>query len=1018
MKISNYCIKNQLVCYILATTLLVIGVLCFYKLPVTALPTFHVSKLRIITSYPGATSQFMEDAITSKIENTIRDTKGIDELQSVSSTEKSVITITFKPGVDSTHLETEIDNKLSMIKSKLPPNAASPQVILDNDSDSNTIEYIGVFGKNASLPELTNYANLHIVPTLRTIKGVDNITIQGQEDYAVRVWLNVSKMAMYKITPQDVFTALDNNINQNSGGIIHDNLQSFTLHIAETPDSVNKLNSIIIKRNPGNTAITLGDIAKIALGSMSTMNHAYVNGIPGIMLTVLPMQEANSIHIANVVKKSIQQMQSTLPKGVHAKILFDQSNYIKHSIHEVYKAIILATLLVAAVMLFFLGSLRLFLIPLIIIPICLVGGFLLIYLMGFSINIMTLLAIILSVGLVVDDAIVVLENTIRNLKDEPNIRAATRHTIKEIGTPIIAMTCTLLVVYLPILFTNGFTADLIRPFTYTLAAIVVLSGILSLTLTPATICSRIINKDKLENKFTFWMQGHFNKIQRGYKRILIHTLRHKVKTLIICLIFAGIGIFCFMKMGSSLLPSEDYGKFATVVRVANNDSPSVMQNNALYLNKLATKNPNIASSFAMSDFEDSNVFSLSFLKPAEQRSVTTTQVMNKVINHAKSEHPTTEFDSSTVPLFNAAFSDSDIEMVVTMNSSYTQLNKTVQNIIKSLKQYPGITQVTSDLSFNNQQLNITINRPLAMHLGVPISTIAQSISLLYGGKQTQNEYVQNSQNYPVITQLPLQQTNNLTALQQIFVRSITSHQLIPLSTLITVNNIATPASLAHYNGLPATIIHAEKTNGYDMSAVLHQMMAIANKTAGHQASFYWLGSTKQFLTANSSTSLFVILSILAIFLVLTLQFGSLADSAIILMTIPLTFIGAIITLYIFGGDMNLFTKVGLLTLIGLITKHGILITDFANKKHTNGISIARSITSAATLRLRPILMTSLAMILGSIPLVLCTGEGAHSMQEIGLVLSGGLFFGTLCSLFIVPLIYLTIKRTRITSDSI
>ncbi|MCH9744181.1 MAG: efflux RND transporter permease subunit [Gammaproteobacteria bacterium] len=1017
MKISGYCIKNSIIAYSLALVLIVAGVFCFFKLSVNALPKFQVMDASIITNYSGGSPQFMEDAITTKIEDAIRGTKGVDSVRSFSAVGESHVHITFLPGADVNSVISNLQNEVAMIRSKLPHNATQPSIQIDDDSNSNTIMYIGVFSKDATQAALSTYARDHVMNILRNVPGVGELSIEHENDYAVRIWLHPKQLSQYGVTTNEVATALDAANLPASGGSINNNDQGFPLQVSGKPDTLSRLGEVIIKRIDQDTVVRVKDVATVMLGPNNITNISLINGMPGFVVDVLPQSGANNIIVAKRVSSVIASLQDKLPPNLQVKVLLDRSRYIQDATNEVYKAIILAIILVSLVVFVFLGSFRLFIIPIVIVPICLIAGFAIIYCFGFTINIMTLLAIVLSIGLIVDDAIVVLENVMRHFHRLKDRVKASYYGAKEIGFAVIAMTCTLVVVYLPIVLIHGFTGDLIRPFAYTLAALVVLSGILSLTLTP-TMCSRVLTEKALQNNYMHWLDSHFSKLQQGYLVLLKRVLKHRVVTILACLVFVIIGLYCFSHLKSELLPPEDYGKFKVSIGIPYNSSPQYLHRQTYKLSALLQGVPQMKYVLANDDYKEGSVDVTAILVPPNKRKQDTDQVMQKVNTMAAKKDATDLINTRSLALFGAADDSRAVSMAVSFNGSYRKLNDIMQRLVKAARRYKGFSFVQSDLNFQSQQINININRRLAMDLGVPLSSISESISTLYGGYQAENDYTVMGVDYPIVLMLPAKDRVNLDRLDKLYVKSLTTGILIRLSNLVTEKNVVAPAVLSHYNFLPAARLQASVAPGYTTGEVIKKLESIAQQNLPHNVQYAWTGPSKRFIEASGNMEMLTIVALVAIFLVLTIQFKSFYDPFIILLTIPLTFIGSAIVLYLAHGTLNIYTRVGLLTLIGLITKHGILITDFANILRKEGRSIADSITHAATMRLKPVLMTSLAMILGSLPLALSSGEGSHAMQEIGWVLVGGLFFGTIFSLFVVPIAYSYLSKLRKVEEEI
>jgi len=623
MKLSDYCIKNRVISYALIIVLVSVGIFCFFKLSVKVVPRFHANQIFIRANDQGASPQFMQDAVTAKIEQIVHGTPGIDTVSSQSSAGQSSVDIQVQPNVDLDHLASVLQNHISMERNDIPRNVSGPYVHIVQDTNSNIIMFIGVYAKVANPALLTNYVNNHVVPKLNTIRGVGEVET-GMDSFpntsAVRVWLDPKKMAQFDITTDDILDKLNKANVQTSGGRIENADQAFILQISTKPANIAAMRDVVIRRISKDHVVHLGDVARVVLGEEDVSDVGFINNQPGFMLSVYPQEDANNLLVAKRLTAEIQAMQSKLPEGMHLKILLDRSRYISDATNEVYKAIILAIILVSIVVFLFLGSLRLFLIPIVIVPICLLTGFAIIYAFGFTINIMTLLAIVLSIGLVVDDAIVVLENVIRHFHQVKDKVISAQNGVREIAFPIIAMTCTLVAVYLPIVFLSGFLGDLIRPFAYTLATLVVLSGILSLTLTP-TMCSQMISEGSLSNRYIRWLDFRLDKLHAVYENLLSHVLKHRLVVIALCLGFVAAGGYCFTKLPQELLPSEDYGLFTSMVSLQQNTSPAFMVRQVQKLTSIYQSMPAVQDVNGLSFYQQNAVFFMSFLKPPEYKSL-------------------------------------------------------------------------------------------------------------------------------------------------------------------------------------------------------------------------------------------------------------------------------------------------------------------------------------------------------------------------------------------------------------
>lgn len=1010
MKIIEYSLKNTLVIYIIASVIIILGIFCWFLLPVNALPYIKPDKIMIETLVDGANPIFMESAVTVPIESALGDIEGISSIRSFSSLGESHLHVTFKKGFDYNQVIYQIQNQLSFIKNNLPNNATTPEIIKMDNSNSNSLLFLGVYAINQPMISVYELAKNQIAGQIKNIPGIAQVKLIGYRQPAVRIWVKLEALARYHLSINEVARILEEKNAFISGGRVEDSHQAITMNVLSKPESLEQLAETAILTLKDGPAIKLGDIAAINVEPQNQDDMAMVNGHPGVILQILPQNNVNSLAVAARLNIELDKLESHLPEGYKLVKILDMSKNIKILFSKVNEIIIEAIILVAVVIFLFLGSLRLLIIPVIAIPVCIICGFIIIYLMNFSINLMTLLAIALSIGLVVDDAIVVLDNIHRHTIQTNKI-ANFIMGIAEIIPSIIAMTLTLVVVYIPILFVQGFIGQLIKPYAYTLASLVLISGIFSLLLTPCMCLSILTLRDRNDQNINK-LELLFRKISVIYEISLRRLLKKQFLIILVIILIGGAGLITLQNMKSQIFPSQDYGGVVAEVIPQENDSPYQVRGYLQKMQNIFATVPEAANYFGVTNFKDTGINFYLGLKPLSQRKYSAEQVAQRLSDqYSKTLGAMTFFD--TAAILNAATSDKSISMVLSVNSGPNELETLTAKLVSAFKDYPGINQVNSDLSYSNKQIQIEIKQPLADQLGVSSADIAANISTLYGGLQLTNKFFYKNTEYPIILQMPGNKALDLTHLDEIQVKSRTSGKDLPITMFLNVRQIAAPLGITHYDGLLSARIQGELAPNYSMAKVLVDLDKIGqNIISSGQGQLTWIESSRQFLESSSNMIFIILLSLTFIYLVLALQFKNFIDPIVILITVPLSFLGAIIMLKCGGGSLNIYTKMGLLTLIGLVTKHGILIVDFANRLVMQGHDRFEAIIVAAKIRLRPVLMTVLAMIFGSIPLIFVRGEGCQALAQIGLVIVGGLSFGTFFSLYIIPWVYLYAKKLR------
>ncbi len=981
--------------------LIIVGLIHFDKLPLRHLPNIDRPTIHIATDYDGASPELVEKEITIPLENAISGISGIDMLSSTSLLGKSRINIDFQLGVDINEAVSDIRNKLSALQSKLPKDSHSPTVS-KNDADANPVAVIGFSDKSRNPLEITDYVNRNIKPILQEIKGVGEVSFHGGRDYAIKIALDPVRMAAHKVTVAEVKAALmQQNIDVPSGQIKSENRYYTVVTHARLQNAKHFSDLIISQRHQH--PIRLAEIARVRVASENEDNLLRINGKSAVGLAILAQSTANPVEVAAAVKKVISSLRQQLPAGFSIQIVFDSTGFIKQSIHEVYKSFIQAILFVGLVVFLFLGNFRAAMIPIITIPICLIAAFWPMHWLGFELNTLTLLALVLAIGLVVDDAIVILENCHRHMQSGLAAKQASILGSNELVFAILAMTITLAAVYAPMGFVAGFTGKLFLQFGTTLALAVVFSGLIALTLSPM-MCSKLLKVE--EGRYNRWLNLHFEKLAGRYQKSLNFALNHPRALIATLLLLCFLGFICYLRLGAELAPAEDQSYIIGPISSPTNSSTHYTDQYSRELEAIYETIPEKAA--YLTSVKPSSAFTLLKLAPWGERNRSQKEISNALSEKMQKITGVSVFPVNPNPLGHRGGANSQISVSLLSNSSYLKLNDISSEIVKILAEDPRLRHVKNNLALDSEQIDINIDRQLAADLDVNVADVAELLSTMLGGSNPVN-FNYDGQSYKVILQLQQSDRRDVAVLSKLYVQSGRG-RMIPLSTLIKIENTIGQDSLPHLNRLRAANISAELMPGAHLNDVITAVKQLLKEKLPDDTQYRFIGSVKDYIESADSSFYAFLLALLFIYLVLAAQFESFIDPLIVLFSVPLCLVGAVVALYVFGENLSIYTNIGMVTLIGLITKHGIMITEFANTQLKLGKTKREAIIESARIRFRPILMTTLAMVLGALPLALASGAGAESRRQLGLVISFGMTIGTLFSLFVVPFAYLLISR--------
>ena len=1006
--IPKFCIDHPVTTIVFNLLFIVIGIIGFARLQVRELPQFQSGTVKINTTYSGASPEVVENQVTSVIENYISGVEGVKYISSNSSTASSSIKIVFKEGYDINQGLNDLRDKLAVARRRLPVAIDAP-IISKVGGDQQSF-FINIIDPNRSVTELYDYVKHNIVQDFENIEGVSSVGVGGSDPYSMRIWLNPGKMSALNVTVGDIIGSLRAQNSFYPGGAITAPAQEFSVNVDSILSRAGQFQNIIVKKQD-NYFVKMSDVAKVNVGQGDIDSMARINGKDSVIMGISLQSLANPVSVEQVLKNKIKFLNKVVPQGMNIKLVYSEATFIRDSISEVYKTIFEAIILVSLVVFLFLGSIRAAFIPVITIPFCLIASFAILYYLGFSINNMTLLALVLSIGLVVDDAIVILENVHRHIEEDMIPKTAALLGSQEISTAIVIMTLTLASVYAPIGFAGGMAGKIFGEFAFTLAGAVLISGFVALTLSPM-LCSKILQAHNSEKPYEQKLEQIAHKAESKYQNILSKVLNNKKMYFILISLFIIIGIFSYIRMKSELAPSEDQGYFLTFI-----DTPP--NTNFDYANEKFKKLENILlNKKYFPDNEDviSIVPNIIFtvLKGYDSRTKPTQYYINES-NKQVSAIPGI-ISYSFIPTVFSMGGGKDISFIVKYNGSYDSLAKILANFKKKLEKNPGLTKVTTSLKMDQSQIDINLHREEIADLGINIQNIGNSLQVLLGGMHV-TDFKYGANLYEVYLQAPRSLRDAQSKIENYYVKS--SHDdMIPLSSLVSIKNKTAAASLEHRDKMRSGKIKANLAPGYKLGDAINYIEKLAKKDLSNKAQYTWSGQVQYYLESGHTMLFLIALALIFIYLILSSQFESFIDPIIIMFTVPFSIAGAVIVLYLAGGTNNLYTQIGYVTLIGLITKHGILITEFANRKLEQGLSVLDAVTGAAVVRLRPILMTTAAMVLGAMPLVLASGPGSHARNQLGLVIVGGMTLGTIFSLLVVPMVYVVIKNLFVRKNNI
>ncbi len=1011
MRLSDFCIKRPAFTIVLSLLLITIGIMCQQKLSQRYLPKITVPIVTISTDYPGASSSIVETQLTNVLEDSMSGLSGLKSTMSTSQNGNSQIILNFKLNTDLQTAVSDVRANVAKVVAELPPGSKSP-VVSKSDPNTQPILYLAYFNPNESIGALTTYVKQFIVPRFSTLPDVAKVVLWSSHYYALRISLNPAKMAARNVTVSDVKKVLTNQNSAVPTGEIKGNQLTYSVVTDLKLHRAIQFGNLVIK-DVDNHVVRLNDVAKIRVGSAhrgtdTSTRYFSVDGKPGVAIGLSPAEGANNLTMTDTALRLFNRIGAALPKGMKQIVQYNQSNFTRAALYNVYEAIIEAFVLVLLVISLFLGSFRAALIPIVTVPICLLSSFAVIYFLGYSINTITLLALVLAIGLVVDDAIIMLENIARFIESGENPLTAAFKGSKQMLFPIVAMTITLAAVYAPVGFTSGISGVFFRQFAFTLLGAVLISGVVALTLSPM-MCSRILTS-KTQSSYTLWVNRIFERLQASYSTGLIFLLARSRWILTGIVVLGIVGMAAFYHLPRELVPGMKMPLMQLNVTVAAQSSFKQTQSFIPRFEKILNSTPGIQD-YLMQNSQRGSFSASITLKPSYLNdSFRVAKSLQDKLNNIPGTIVTVSVASPPLTWFIPSSSPGDVELNLLTTGSYLHLHKIMQNFLAKVKLDQRFIHPDSILKWDTRQINIHINRDLAADLNVPIGEVTDTLQTMLAGIEV-GKYDFGNQSFDVIMQLSNKNLNTVNILNQLYIHS-DKQKMIPLQSLISISQKNTPPSLSHYNRLRSDMFTAKLAEGFSMGDAIKQLEKLSKQILPSNVKIAFSGSALQYIESSNTMLGIFVLALVFIYLILAAQFESFVDPFIILICVPFAVVGALVALRLTGNSINLYSEIGLVTLVGLIAKHGILITEFANQQLATGKTVIEAVTYAAKLRLRPILMTTAAMVLGALPLALAFGPGSENRQQIGWVIVAGLLLGTLVSLVIVPSAYVFVHSFK------
>ncbi|NJN42462.1 MAG: efflux RND transporter permease subunit [Flammeovirgaceae bacterium] len=1017
--LSTISIKRPVLAMVMSLVIILLGVIGFSFLGVREFPSVDPPVITVRTNYIGANADIIEAQITEPLEEAVNGIAGVRTITSVSREGNSSITVEFELGVDLEAAANDVRNKVSGALNRLPPDV-DPPVVSKADADSSPIMYMGVYSDKRDLLEMSRIAELYFKERLQTIPGISTVNIWGERRYSMRLWMDPIKLASLQLAPSDVLQAVNReNVELPSGRVEGQNTE-LTVRTLGRLTTADDFNNLIIK-DDGNVVVRFSDVGNAVLGPENDRTILRRNGLPGVAIVIVAQPGANNIDIANRLYARLDQISKDLPPDIQYELTFDSTQYIRASVQEVEETIIIAFCLVLAIIFLFLRDWRTTLIPVATIPISLIGAFFVMYLLGFTINVLTLLGIVLAIGLVVDDAIVVLENIYVKIEDGEEPEEAARKGSIEIYFAVISTTISVVAVFLPVIFLEGLTGRLFREFGLVVASSVAISAFVSLTLTPM-MSSKILKRREKQPWLYRKTEPFFEGMAKGYSKALTSFMKYRWLAFVILLGAGGLIYYLGTTVPSELAPMEDRSEFRLQAQAPEGASFEFMDSYVNELNDFVKNEvPEAASTVSVTapSFGGGGVNSgfirVTLVNP-QDRTRTQQDIVDEVTVKSRKYSGVRTFvsQSQTIGDRRGGF---PIQYVI-QATELEKLKVVLPEFMVKASESSKFSFVDLDLKFTKPEINVSINRDKARSMGVNVLDVAQTLQLGLSGARFGN-FIMDGKQFQIIGQVDRGDRNEPLDLKTLYVKS-RGGELIQLDNLITIEEMSSPPQLYRFNRYSSAKVSAQLAKGVSMGEGIKEMDRIAAEVLDETYSTSLDGASREFFESSSSIYMAFLIALAIIYLVLAGQFESFIDPLVIMFTVPLALAGALLSLWYFNQTLNVFSQIGIIMLIGLVTKNGILIVEFANQRKEQGKNLFEAVIEAAESRFRPILMTSMSTILGILPIALALGAGSESRVSMGIAVIGGMIFSTFLTLFVIPAVYsyFSSKEARVAVENL
>ena len=1018
MNISDFSIKRPVASIVMSLIIILFGVVGYNFLGVRLYPAIDPPTINVQTSYAGANPEIMESQITEPLEKAINGIEGVKSISSGSAIGSSNITVEFNVGADLEKAANDVRDKTAQAARSLPQDIDAPPVVSKSDANSDPIITLAVQSTTMNSYELSDYAENVLQERFQTIPGVSSVALFGQKRPAMRLWLNPDKMVAYGVTAQDIYTAVNKENVELPGGKIRGSATELIVKTYGRLVTEEDFNNLII-RQTNDQVIRFSDIGNAMLGPENEETGVKLNGTDGISLALIPLPGANAIEIADEFFLRLKEVNKNLPEGLIIEVGFDRSKFVRQSVQDVTETVFIAILLVVIIIFLFFRDWIIALRPLIDIPVSLIGSFFFMYIFGFSVNVLTMLAIVLATGLVVDDGIVVTENIFKKREQGMDKWNAALYGTREIFFAVVSTSLTLAIVFIPVIFLQGFTGRLFREFGIVLAGAVLISAFVSLTLTPV-LNIKLGGSKTRHSKFYYRTEPFFEGLDKGYRKYLARFMKHKWYSFAI-LAACFLMILVLMKViKTELAPLEDHSIVRTSVTTPEGTDFDVTSELLDRITQqIIDSIPEARLVFArIGGFGGGGGGSTNtgavnvFLSEPNQRKATQQQVYERMGKMYKriSDARIIPSQEQTITTSLGGGGQLPVQYVIE-NLDFSKIQEILPRFLDEARKDTVFSNVDVNLKFNKPEINLTVDRLKATNMGVNEIDISNTLQLALSGRRY-DYFLRNGKQYQVIGQVQRSERTMPTDLTSLYVRN-SQGQMIQLDNLVKMEENSSPPTLYHFNRYKSATISASLADGRTLGEGIAEMDKISKKLLDDSFHTDLVGSSRDFAESSSNISFALVFALVLIYLILAAQFESFRDPLIIMLTVPLAIAGALLSLWIFGKTLNIFSEIGIIMLIGLVTKNGILIVEFANQKRKLGLNISDAAFEAAVARLRPILMTSLATIFGALPIALALGAGASSRVPLGIVVVGGLLFALILTLFVIPTMYILMADKKL-----